>query len=82
MKWTTLLKDLKEKVGLTQQQQQQQQQPSLSSSSSLLSGSSAFSVSSSAGVDDNYNGATHSTPEKRRSYFTTARYGWKFVLFS
>ncbi|CAO2818862.1 unnamed protein product [Amaranthus hypochondriacus] len=73
MKWTTLLKDLKEKVGLTQQQQQQQQQPSFSSSSSLLSGSSAFSVSSSAGVDDNYNGATHSTPEKRRSYFTTAR---------
>ncbi|XP_074316154.1 protein SPIRRIG-like [Silene latifolia] len=67
MKWTSLLKDLREKVGLNQQQQQQNQQnfPSVSSSNSL---ESLSDLSSASELRNNHNAAPHSP-----LHYTTAR---------
>ncbi|XP_021764345.1 protein SPIRRIG-like [Chenopodium quinoa] len=67
MKWTTLLKDLREKVGLTQQQQQQQSSPSPSPSSSSFPSSS---LSSSA---DNHNAASLSSSDYHHAYLSNSR---------
>ncbi|KAL9227541.1 hypothetical protein vseg_003219 [Gypsophila vaccaria] len=68
MKWTSLLKDLKEKVGLSQQQQQENQQSIPSSSASLESISLVASSSSSSRDNHNHNAAPHSP-----LHYSTAR---------
>lgn len=75
MKWTSLLKDLKEKVGLSQQQESVSSSSSSTSplSSSTFSSFAASSLSSVAGLRDNYNAAPHSTPDYHHTYLTNPR---------
>lgn len=83
MKWTSLLKDLKEKVGLSQQQESVSSSSSSTSplSSSTFSSFAASSLSSVAGLRDNYNAAPHSTPDYHHTYLTNPRYGGSLLSF-